>query len=304
MKRVLIRLVGTTAMLVTLAGCSATRCLRRVRHLVVVAHQDDDVMVAPYPIWRGFLTQDRSVLVVVMSDGSGAPQGESDEEKLLPQEMRGIRRREQLRVAKHARYAGLQFGNWPSKVLCDPAQDQPTVQLHALLNACLPRHVWTHSCWEERKHVTHSRVFERTVDAILRLPPDLRPQNLYGGEVWNPLGWVSPQYRKRFDVTQAVSLMRALLKMYESQVARTYVQGMIGRWLGNATYEDAHSVQGVRAVAYAADMTALIHDPPVSIEAYRDEVISASWGKPGFAILDGKTRRVGPNGRSRSRENV
>jgi LmbE family N-acetylglucosaminyl deacetylase len=304
MKRNLVRLAGMTAMLVTLTGCSVSRCLRRVRHFVVVAHQDDDIMVAPYPIWRGYLTRDRSVFVAVMSDGAGAPQGDSDEEKLLPAEMRRIRRREQLQVGKRGRYAGLLLGNWPSKVLCDPAEDQPTVELAALLNACLPRYVWTHSCWEEKKHVTHTRIFERTVDAILRLPPEHRPQKLYGGEVWNPLGWVSSEYKKRFDVTQGITLFRELLKIYESQVARNYLLGMIGRWFANATYEDPHSVQIARAVAHAADMSALIQDPPMPIEHYREEVLSASWSNPGFAILDGKMRRPGANGRSRSHEKV
>lgn len=62
-------------------------------------------------------------------------------------------------------------------------------ELYQLISKARPKVIYTHNLAD--KHDTHVAVAVRLINALRKLPKELRPEKLYGCEVWRNLDWVT-----------------------------------------------------------------------------------------------------------------
>ena len=165
---------------------------------------------------------------------------------------------------------------YPSATVKDRSRREPVDDLKSLLAAAKPQVVYTHNPMD--KHDTHVAVALRCIAAIRALPPDERPRRLFGGEVWRDLDWLPDDRKVVFDCSRHGDLQRALLEVFQSQIAggKRYDLAAMGRRRANATYLDARSADSMALAAYAVDLTPLIGDEPLDIEAFTASLLQAS----------------------------
>jgi hypothetical protein len=137
-----------------------------------------------------------------------------------------------------------------------------------ILKATHPRFVYTHNLAD--RHDTHVAVTLRVIAAIRELPPEERPEKLYGCEVWRDLDWLVDDDKIGFDTSKHESLQAALVGVFDSQIAggKRYDLATMGRRRTNATYYTAYESDETAGMAFAIDLSPLIQDPGLSIETY------------------------------------
>jgi hypothetical protein len=162
-------------------------------------------------------------------------------------------------------YGALVLLDHPSGVVKDGADEAPLADLVGLLQATRPEVVYTHNLAD--KHDTHVAVALRVVEAIRRLPPDQRPERLYGCEVWRDLDWLVDADKVAFDLSAHENLQAALLGVFDSQICggKRYDLATMGRRRANATYYASHDVDVATGMSFAMDLTPLIREPGSSV---------------------------------------
>jgi len=240
------------------------QALARTTHLAVSAHQDDIEIMAAAAILECFQQEDKWFTGVVLTDGRGSPRsglyGRYDDEQ-----MRVTRFKEQFKAAVIGEYAAQVMLDYPSQAVKDGGDRQPVEDLAALLQAAHPRYVYTHNLAD--KHDTHVGTALKVIAAIRSLEEAVRPEKLYGCEVWRDLDWMLDSDKVPFDLTAHENLQAALLGVYDSQIAggKRYDQASLGRRRANATYFESHGVDVTTGLSYAMDLTPLIHAPEEEI---------------------------------------
>ena len=91
-----------------------------------------------------------------------------------------------------------------------------TTELVRLFQLAQPKVVYTHNLAD--KHKTHLAVGLHVIKAIRRLPKELRPEKLYGCEVWRSLDFLPDEYKVLLDVSARPELQSALINAYRSQI--------------------------------------------------------------------------------------
>jgi LmbE family N-acetylglucosaminyl deacetylase len=243
------------------------KALARTTHLCISAHQDDIEIMAANPILECFQREDKWFTGVVVTDGRGSPRN-GLYEKYSDEEMRLVRFKEQRKAAMVGEYAAQVMLDYPSKVVKDSSNSSPVEDIVSLLKVTRPQVVFTHNLAD--KHETHVAVALRVVAAIRSLPEEERPQNLYGCEVWRDLDWMADSDKTAFDLSQQENLQAALLGVYDSQISggKRYDLATLSRRRANATYFASHDVDDSDGMSYAMDLTALITNPELDIQAY------------------------------------
>jgi len=246
--------------------------LARTTHLCISAHQDDIEIMAARPILDCFQQKDLWFTGVVVTDGRGSPRDDLyanyDDE-----EMRLVRFKEQKKAAIVGEYAAQVMLDYPSKIIKDASQTVPVKDLVALMKVSRPVHVYTHNPAD--KHDTHVAVCLRTIAAIRSLPANERPKYLYGCEVWRALDWMVDSDKVPFDLTAHENLQAALLGVFDSQIAggKRYDLASMGRRRANATYFESHGVDQTLGLSFGMDLTPLITDPSLDVDAFVQEHI-------------------------------
>jgi len=212
----MITLSRETAEIWTPDGCPVEEALARTTHLGVAAHQDDLEIMAVDGILRTFQRQDTWFTGVVVSDGAGSPRDGLYRDH-TDEGMREVRRLEQKKAALVGGYSAVVLLDHPSAAVKSAADAAPETDLRALLESTKPRVVYTHNLAD--KHDTHVAVALRTIAAIRGLPPEIRPERLYGGEVWRDLDWLLDEDKVTFDLSAHESLQAALLSVFDSQIS-------------------------------------------------------------------------------------
>ncbi len=245
-------------------GRAVAEALARTTHLAIGAHQDDVEIMAFDGILHCFQRDDRWFCAVVVTDGSGSPRDDLYRD-YSDAEMQAVRRREQKKAAAVGDYGALVLLDHPSGVVKDAADGAPVADLVRLLRATRPEVVYTHNLAD--KHDTHVAVALRVIEAIRRLPPEERPEWLYGCEVWRDLDWLLDADKVAFDVSAHENLQAALLGVFDSQICggKRYDLATMGRRRANATYYASHDVDVATGMSFAMDLTALIGDPALDI---------------------------------------
>ena len=190
--------------------------LARTTHLCVAAHQDDIEVMAFHGIVSCFGRGDGRFAGVTVTDGAGSPR-DGLYAGLSDAEMTELRRREQKKAALVGEFAAHVFLDFPSSLTRDPAEEAVIEDLAAVLDAARPRVLYAHNPAD--RHETHVAVALRTIAAARRLPPEARPSQAYGCEVWGDLDWLEDSEKVVLDVSGRESLASALLGIFDSQVA-------------------------------------------------------------------------------------
>jgi len=241
--------------------------LARTTHLAIGAHQDDQEIMAIEGILQCFQRKDKWFAGVVVTDGRGSPRtglyaDYSDEE------MRAIRVVEQEKAARIGDYSAQLFLDYPSSAVKDNDNKDPVHDLENIIRATSPEIIYTHNLAD--KHPTHIGVAVKTIQAVRNLNSVERPKKVYGCEVWRALDWIMDEEKIAFDCSAKENLQLALLGVFDSQVSggKRYDLATMGRRVANATYFASHGTDETTGLVYAMDLTPLIENPEMDIEAY------------------------------------
>jgi len=253
-------------------GLEPTAALKRTTHLAIGAHPDDIEFMAAKPILDCFQNNQQWFSAVVVTDGRGSPRN-GLYEQYSDDEMRSVRYKEQRKAATVGEYAAQVMLDYPSKIVKDGSDHRPVKDLVKILSLTNPQAVYTHNLAD--KHDTHVSVAIRVITAIRSLSPSERPAKLFGCEVWRDLDWLPDNEKVIFDLSSHENLQTALAGVFDSQIAggKRYDLAASGRRRANATFLESHGVDQASGLAFAMDLTPLILDPQMDINAFALEYI-------------------------------
>ena len=248
-------------------GLPEAEALARVTHLGIGAHQDDLEFMAIHGIAACYGSATRWFGGVTCTDGAGSARSGAYA-ALDDRAMRELRRREQHLAASVGQYGVMVQLGHPSATVQDPDDPSLHTDLAGLLQHIKPRFVYTHNLAD--KHATHVAVAVAAVRALRLLPPEARPEAVYGCEVWRSLDWMLDADKVAQDVSRAGDLAAALHEVFDSQTAggKRYDTAVLGRRLANATFLDPRTVDQAQSLALAMDLTPLVRDATLDLAAY------------------------------------
>jgi LmbE family N-acetylglucosaminyl deacetylase len=228
-------------------------------------------------ILQCFQRADKWFTGVVVTNGSGSLR-DGLYQDYTDDEMRAVRVKEQKKAAILGEYAAQVFLEYPSAAVKDRTDARPAEDLALLLKAAAPDVVYTHNPAD--KHDTHIGVLLKVLDALWRLPPDQRPGQLYGCEVWRDLDWLLDEDKIVFDTSAHENLQAALVEVFDSQISggKRYDLATMGRRRANATYHASHGLDVMTGAAFAVDLTPLVATPGQDIETFIQEKIARFAG--------------------------
>ncbi len=242
-------------------GGEPATALARVTHLCVAAHQDDIEILAHDAICDCLDAPGvRAFGGVVVTDGAGSPRTGVYSD-FTDEKMRAVRRDEQRRAAELGGYAiQLQLAH-PSADVKRPGHVGVAADLAAIFAGCAPESVHLHQPAD--KHDTHVAVFLRCLEALRALPPERRPRQVLGAEVWRDLDWLVDADKVALDSGRRPALAAELLRTFDSQVTggKRYDLAAQGRRLAHATFHTSHATDRLAGITWAMDLTPLVADP-------------------------------------------
>ncbi|TCL62796.1 LmbE family N-acetylglucosaminyl deacetylase [Hydrogenispora ethanolica] len=244
----------------------------RTTHMAIAAHQDDLEIMAYHGILQCFAKADQWFMGVVVGDGSGSARANLYAE-YCDEAMRRVRRAEQKKAAYVGEYGALALLDYPSCQVKDSMNCDILEELSEIVAAARPEVIYTHNLAD--KHDTHVSVALRTIQALRRLPEALRPERIYGCEVWRGLDWMNDEDKVMFDVSSRPNLAAALIGVHDSQIGggKRYDLATAGRRLANATYLEAHGVDEASAYIWGMNLKPLVDNPALDIDAYVQDYI-------------------------------
>lgn len=235
--------------------------------LVIAAHQDDIEIMCPQGIVKGYQSDKYGLVAVVTADGGGSPRA-GDFATMTDEEMKKVRRLEQMEAARIGDYSELIMLNYTSAEIKDRADDRVTEDYWEILLHYRPETLYVHNLAD--KHPTHVGTVIKAIRAVRSLPKEARPAKMYGCEVWRALDWLSDDEKVVFDLTGYEKLLADVLDVFVSQIAggKQYSLASAGRRTANATYAASHGVDQYAQCAYAMDLTPLIEDDSIDPRAF------------------------------------
>ena len=247
-------------------GTSEKTALSRTTHLAISAHQDDIEFMAYAPIAECFGKKDKWFGAIVVTDGAGSPRSGLYAD-YTDEQMKAVRVVEQKKAACVGEYGFLAMLSHPSKEVKDAGNAKIVEELAELIRKARPKYLYTHNLAD--KHETHVATALKVIAALRVLPPEERPEKVYGCEVWRDLDWMNDDEKVYLDCGAHPNLMRALSAVFDSQIAggKRYDLAAEGRRLANATFSASHACDSYSALNYAMDLTPLMDDT-VEISAY------------------------------------
>lgn len=247
---------------------STEEALHRTTHLAIGAHSDDLEIFAFHGIATCYRQTDRWFGGVTVTDGAGCPgKGERSEDEI--ERIKAVRFREQNKAANIGKYSfQCQMGYTSDAVKDYGASRALVTTLTDILDQSSPEVLYLHNPFD--KHTTHLAVLQRCIEALRNLSRDRRPQQVFGCEVWRGLDWLRNADKIILHTDQNLRLARKLIKVFRSQIAdaKNYVQATLGRRCANATYFDSHSVDQVSSCSYAVDLSPLLEDDEMTLQAF------------------------------------
>jgi LmbE family N-acetylglucosaminyl deacetylase len=241
--------------------------LARTTCMAISAHQDDIEFMAYDGILKSFGNSNEWFYAVVVTNGAGSPR-EGLYANYTDEDMQAIRKIEQKKAAYVGEYGALTLLDYPSSAVKDSSNKDIVEELKTLITVSKPKVVYTHNLAD--KHDTHVGVVIKVINAIRELPESLRPEKLYGCEVWRNLDWVNDDEKVVFDVSAHSNIAASLNEVFDSQIAggKRYDLAVAGRRLANATFAASHGVDTATALLYGMDLTPLINDVNMDIVTY------------------------------------
>jgi LmbE family N-acetylglucosaminyl deacetylase len=246
---------------------SAENALARTTHMAIGAHHDDLEIMAIEGVLACYQHPENHFTGVVVTNGAGSPRT-GVYARTSDFEMQAIRVQEQKRAAFIGDYSAQVFLNFPSSAVKDPADSDVMADIRQLVEAARPRVLYTHNLAD--KHATHVGVAIKVIKALRELDPAEQPQKVYGCEVWRDLGWMLDEDKVLFDCSTQQNLQMALLGVFDSQISggKRYDLAAMGRRVANATFFDSHKTDQSEGLVFGMDLTPLVLDPDLDIQAY------------------------------------
>ena len=241
--------------------------IKRTTHMSIAAHQDDIEIMAYDGILACFNKPQKWFFGVVVTNGSGSAR-DGVYASYTDEQMIDIRRVEQKKAAYIGEFGLLATLDHPSKDVKNPKNEEIVDEIVMLLTKAQPEILYTHNLAD--KHDTHIGVTTKVIKAIRKLDKSIRPNKVYGCEVWRDLDWMLDIEKVKFNVSAHPNLAQSLVEVFDSQIAggKRYDLATIGRRLANATYSESHAVDKANAVSFAMDLTPLIEDDHLDITTY------------------------------------
>ena len=232
-----------------------------VTHLGIGAHPDDLEFMALHGILAGYHQEGCGFGGITCTNGGGSVR----EASLGDDALIARRHAEQEEAARIGRYRFIAQLGYRSAEANDPADPRLTDDLFRLFQRMHPRVVYTHNPAD--KHPTHIAVLARVIAALRGLPPDQRPRQVLGCEVWRGLDWMPDGDKVSLNVSGNPELAEQLATVFTSQTdgGKRYDRAVRGREAANATFGASHAGDGASAVWLAMDLTPLIMDDRLSI---------------------------------------
>lgn len=252
-------------------GVTLAQALSRTTHLAIAAHPDDIEIIGFHGISRCYQVADQWFTGIVVTDGSGSLRG-TPFQACSDAEMIAVRLEEQQRAAKLGEYSAvLQLGFCSDEVrgrINPPLVEYLSVQL-ALAQ---PDTVYLHNLAD--RHDTHISVCIHALEALRMLPETIRPESVYGIEVWRNLDWLPEEHRIRLDVSDHTDLFHELIRVFESQISggKRYGEALSGRQSANATFDQSHDVDKASAMTLAMDLSGLVQNEHIAYSEFMEGV--------------------------------
>ncbi|MBC7961270.1 MAG: PIG-L family deacetylase [Vallitaleaceae bacterium] len=243
------------------------KAMERTTHMAIAAHQDDIEIMAYDGILKCFGKEDEWFFGAVVTNGSGSPR-DGLYASYTDEQMQKIRKLEQKKAAFVGEYGGLALLDYTSSEVKDAKSEILVDELVKLISISKPKVIYTHNLAD--KHDTHVAVAIRVILALRKMPAELRPEKVYGCEVWRSLDWVNDEEKISFDVSAHPNLANALVEVFDSQICggKRYDNATTGRRLANATYAASHGVDSAQALSYAMDLTDIMNDETINIAEF------------------------------------
>ncbi len=247
--------------------------LKRTTHMAISAHQDDIEFMAYDGILKCFGKEDNWFYAVVVTNGAGSPRSGLYAD-YTDEKMQAIRKVEQKKAAYVGEYGALSLLDYPSNAVKAKDNRDIVEELKELIAAASPKVLYTHNLAD--KHDTHIGVVCKVISAIRELPEELRPEEVYGCEVWRNLDWVNDDEKISFDVSAHPNIGAALNEVFDSQITggKRYDLAVAGRRLANATFSESHGVDTSTGVLFGMDLTPLVKDVTLDVNEYVQAYIS------------------------------
>ncbi|MCL2164626.1 MAG: PIG-L family deacetylase [Oscillospiraceae bacterium] len=248
--------------------------LQRTTSLCFAAHQDDIELMAYSAVAECFDSDEKWFGGVIVTNGAGALT-EGVYEGYTTEQMIETRVREANQASSIGRYSFQIQLLYPSSEIKQAGSANVLEDMAAIIKACRAEKVFTHNLAD--KHPSHAAVALRTIEAIRRLPKDLRPRKLYGMAAWRDLDWVTDDLKVVFDASAHPNIAMALISLYDSQIAgsKRYDLAAEGRRRANSVLHSTHGLNVGEAVDFAIDMTALVEDDELSPKDYMISYVDA-----------------------------
>jgi LmbE family N-acetylglucosaminyl deacetylase len=248
-------------------GAPLPGAISRTTHMGVAAHPDDLEIMAFHGILKCFEIPDEWFFGVVATDGAGSPR-KGMYKDYTDEEMKVVRKKEQKKAAVVGEYGAVAFLNYASSEIKNAKNVDPKEDLKGLLLLARPKVLYTHNPAD--KHDTHVAVGLRTIQAVRELPAEMRPERIYGCEVWRDLDWLGDEDKVGLDVSEHQNLATSLVSVHDSQVAggKGYDLATIGRRRAHATYYATHDVDVATSMIFAMDLAPLARDPGLDVRDF------------------------------------
>ncbi len=248
-------------------GKEVGEALARTTHLCIAAHQDDIEIMANHGVLQGFGVADKWFTGVVVTNGAGSPRDDVYA-SFTDEDMQKVRKIEQKKAAYIGDYSAQGLLDYTSSAVKDGKNVDVVNDIKNIIMACKPAVVYTHNLAD--KHDTHVSVALRVITAIRQLPAEMRPEKLFGCEVWRDLDWMVDEDKVVMDVSAHENLAMSLLGVFDSQICggKRYDLAIQGRRRSNATFFASHGVDESVSQNFAMDLTPLIIDDTLDVEKY------------------------------------
>ncbi|HEX4084368.1 MAG TPA: PIG-L family deacetylase [Chthoniobacteraceae bacterium] len=245
----------------------AAGAMDRITHLGIGAHQDDLEFMAYHGILACYHSESDWFGGVTCTDGAGSART-GDYAKYTDDEMRKVRVHEQENAAVVGRFGAMIQLGYASGAIKSPTDPALKEDIKRIIQASRPRVVYTHNPAD--KHDTHIGVVIATLQALRELPPEERPEAVFGCEVWRGLDWMPDEDKVVHDVSAHENLAAALNGVFDSQISggKRYDLATLGRRRANATFFESHATDQAQMISFAMDLTPLVKDATLSILDY------------------------------------
>jgi LmbE family N-acetylglucosaminyl deacetylase len=239
---------------------------RKGNILVVAPHPDDDVLGAGGTM-AAASDQGKGIFSVYITDGGGSPR---KNQSISDAAMATHREKEALSALRAVGAVGGFFLKRRSEELAGELGRHTEKELREILQFIQPEEVFVPAPYE--RHRTHQRCTRMSIDA-LRIAGN-REMTLLGYSLWGSF-WGEKKRVVR-DISPFIKKKVEAVLAHATQIEyKSYQQGILGRNNYEAIFWEAHEPQKAAFVEIFLDMTDLLVNKDVTLEAFMREDLEA-----------------------------